>query len=49
LAVWTGLGALRPFYAFERFDISNAATFAAAPVTVAFDNFHVVADQIVCP
>jgi hypothetical protein len=31
------------------FNISNAATFAAAPVTVAFDNFHVFADQIVCP
>ena len=31
------------------FNISGAATFAGLPVTVAFDNFHVFADRIVCP
>jgi hypothetical protein len=31
------------------FNISNAATFAGLPVTVAFDNFHVTADAVVCP
>jgi hypothetical protein len=31
------------------FNISNAATFASEPVTVSFDNFHVVADSIICP
>jgi hypothetical protein len=31
------------------FNISQAATFAGLPVSVAFDNFHVVADRIVCP
>jgi len=31
------------------FNISGAATFAGQPVTVAFDNFHVFADRIVCP
>ncbi len=31
------------------FNISAAATFAGLPVTVAFDDFHVVADRIVCP
>jgi len=31
------------------FNISGAATFAGLPVTVAFDDFHVFADRIVCP
>jgi hypothetical protein len=31
------------------FNISGAATFAGQPVSVAFDNFRVVADRIVCP
>lgn len=31
------------------FNISGAATFAGQPVTVAFDNFHVFADRIICP
>jgi hypothetical protein len=31
------------------FNISGAATFAGLPVTVAFDNFHVRADQVICP
>jgi hypothetical protein len=31
------------------FNISNAATFAGLPVAVAFDNFHVTADAVVCP
>jgi hypothetical protein len=31
------------------FNISAAATFAGLPVAVAFDDFHVVANQIVCP
>ena len=31
------------------FNISGAATFAGEPVTVAFDDFHVFADRIVCP
>jgi hypothetical protein len=30
------------------FNISAAATFAGLPVTVAFDDFHVFADRIVC-
>jgi hypothetical protein len=31
------------------FNISAASPFAGLPVTVAFDNFHVFADRIVCP
>jgi hypothetical protein len=31
------------------FNGSDAATFAGLPVTVAFDDFHVFADRIVCP
>jgi hypothetical protein len=31
------------------FNISGAATFAGLPVSVAFDNFHVVANRVVCP
>jgi hypothetical protein len=31
------------------FNISGAATFAGQPVTVAWDNFHVFADRIICP
>jgi hypothetical protein len=30
-------------------NISGAATFAGLPVTVAFDNFHVAANRVVCP
>jgi hypothetical protein len=31
------------------FNISAAASFTGQPVTVAFDNFHVFADHIICP
>jgi len=31
------------------FNISNAATFAGMPVTIAWDNFRVTADRVVCP
>jgi hypothetical protein len=30
-------------------NISGAATFAGLPVTVAFDNFHVRANRVICP
>jgi hypothetical protein len=31
------------------FNISGAATFAGLPVAVAFDNFHVSANRVICP
>ena len=31
------------------FNISGAATFAGLPITVTLDNFHVFADQVICP
>jgi hypothetical protein len=31
------------------FNVSAGATFAGLPVSVAFDNFHVRADKVICP
>ena len=31
------------------FNLSAIATFPGQPIAVAFDNFHVLADRIVCP